>query len=40
LGLFPGLDHFSISLRDIVASVAGAFLVLGVYVLATRKASQ
>jgi uncharacterized membrane protein YeaQ/YmgE (transglycosylase-associated protein family) len=40
LGLFPGLDNFSISLRDIVASVVGAFLVLGVYVLATRQASQ
>jgi uncharacterized membrane protein YeaQ/YmgE (transglycosylase-associated protein family) len=29
LGLFPELDAFAISLRDIVAAVAGSLIVLG-----------
>jgi uncharacterized membrane protein YeaQ/YmgE (transglycosylase-associated protein family) len=29
LGLFPGLDSISVSLRDIVAAVVGSFIVLG-----------
>jgi uncharacterized membrane protein YeaQ/YmgE (transglycosylase-associated protein family) len=36
LGIFPALDNYSISLRDIVASVAGALLVLAAYIFATR----
>lgn len=28
LGLFPGLDDYSVSLRDIVAAVTGSLLVL------------
>jgi uncharacterized membrane protein YeaQ/YmgE (transglycosylase-associated protein family) len=31
IGFFPELDAFSVSLRDIVAAVAGSFLVLGAY---------
>lgn len=30
LGLFPGLDRITISLRDVVAAVAGSLLVLAV----------
>lgn len=29
LGLFPDLDRYSISLRDIVAAVVGSLIVLG-----------
>lgn len=39
LGIFPGLDSFSVSLRDIVASVIGALLVLATYVIAKRNTS-
>jgi uncharacterized membrane protein YeaQ/YmgE (transglycosylase-associated protein family) len=28
LGLFPGLDKFAVSLRDVVAAVVGSLLVL------------
>jgi uncharacterized membrane protein YeaQ/YmgE (transglycosylase-associated protein family) len=38
MGLFPFLDSVSISLRDIVAAVAGSFLVLGVYWFVMRGA--
>ena len=31
LGLLPGLDKFSISLRDVVAAVVGSLLVLTGY---------
>lgn len=40
LGLFPGLDSFAFSLRDIVAAVAGSLLVLTGYWYATRGRSQ
>jgi uncharacterized membrane protein YeaQ/YmgE (transglycosylase-associated protein family) len=36
LGLFPGLDKITISLRDIVAAVLGSLLVLGVIWLRQR----
>jgi len=29
LGLFPELDNYSISLRDVVAAVVGSLIVLG-----------
>jgi uncharacterized membrane protein YeaQ/YmgE (transglycosylase-associated protein family) len=28
-GIFPGLDKFAISLRDVVAAVVGSLIVLG-----------
>jgi uncharacterized membrane protein YeaQ/YmgE (transglycosylase-associated protein family) len=36
LGLFPGLDKITISLRDIVAAVLGSLLVLGIIWLRQR----
>lgn len=36
IGLFPWLDSFSISLRDIFSAVVGSFLVLGAYWYTTR----
>ena len=36
LDLFPGLDKVAISLRDVVAAVAGSLLVLGVLSLVQR----
>jgi len=29
LGLFPALDRIAISFRDVVAAVAGSFIILG-----------
>lgn len=37
VGLFPDLDRFSVSLRDIVAAVIGSILVLGAYWYANRE---
>ena len=36
LGLLPGLDRVSISLRDVVAAFAGSLAVLGVFWLWQR----
>jgi uncharacterized membrane protein YeaQ/YmgE (transglycosylase-associated protein family) len=36
LGLFPGLDRISISLRDVVAAVVGSLLVLTAFWLWQR----
>jgi uncharacterized membrane protein YeaQ/YmgE (transglycosylase-associated protein family) len=36
VGIFPELDRFSVSLRDIVAAVIGTLLVLGAYWYANR----
>ena len=38
LGLFPNLDKISISMRDIVASLAGSLLILAVFWLWQRNA--
>jgi uncharacterized membrane protein YeaQ/YmgE (transglycosylase-associated protein family) len=35
-GLFPNLDKISISMRDVVAAIAGSFLVLVLYWLWQR----
>jgi uncharacterized membrane protein YeaQ/YmgE (transglycosylase-associated protein family) len=40
LDLFPNLDKISISMRDILAALAGSFLILGVYWLWRRYGSQ
>ena len=37
VGVLPNLDRVSVSLRDIVAAVIGAFLVLGAYWYANRE---
>ncbi len=38
-GLFPNLDKISISMRDIVAAVAGSLLILVLYWLWQRNAA-
>jgi uncharacterized membrane protein YeaQ/YmgE (transglycosylase-associated protein family) len=39
LGLFPNLDKISVSMRDIVAALAGSLLILALYWLWQRNAS-